>query len=99
MRAVFAGKYYYELTEEENEKWDKIISTLGTEEQMLLFLNQGMNDKGLIEYNGKFKAEKAEELRCGYAVLKEYGWMFEAGEEELLDGTSELYEGGNRESE
>jgi ParB family chromosome partitioning protein len=100
MRAVLKGKHYYELTEEENEECDKIISTLNMEEQMLLLLSQSMNKGGsLILYDGTFNEETGEKLRCGYAVLKEYGWTFEPGEEELLDGTSELYEGGNRESE
>jgi ParB family chromosome partitioning protein len=100
MQAVLAGKSHYELTREEKEELGKSIDTLDMKEQMLLLLSQSMNKGGSpILYDGTFNEETGEKLRCGYAVLKEYGWTFEAGEKELLDGTSELYEGGNRESE
>jgi hypothetical protein len=73
------------------EELGKTTDALGMKEQMLLLLSNGMDDKRTIEYAGRFDAEEAEKLSCGYDVLKEYGWTFEQGEEELLDGTSELY--------
>jgi ParB family chromosome partitioning protein len=92
MQAVLAGKSHYELTREEKEELGKTIDTLNMKEQMLLLLSQSMKkDSSLILYDGTFNEETGEKLRCGYAVLKEYGWTFEPGEKELLDGTSELY--------
>lgn len=45
----------------------------------------------LYDYNGKYNKERVENLTKVYNVLEQYGWSFEEHEQQLLDGTHELY--------
>jgi hypothetical protein len=96
LSGILLGKSRWELTEKETDECRERLEEMGMVNQMLLCLHSAMENPYIVSYDGEFRAEHTEELKSGYEVLKEYGWTFEEGEEELLDGTSELYVGENK---
>lgn len=60
---------------------------------MLIILNFAMENNigDIIDYNGIWNEDKAGRMQRSYRILERYGWSFEEGEEQLLDGTHELY--------
>lgn len=92
-RAFFTGKPDYSCKPEEKDEADKNISKLGFMQKMLIQLDYAMDNIGeLMDWSNRYVAKRAENLKKSFEILKKWGWVFEEGEEAILDGTSELYE-------
>lgn len=87
------GKTYYECESEEREAAINKIKNSSCLHQMLMQLHYAMeNNLGdIYDYYGMFEKNRGEVLRKAYAILERYGWSFEGDEEQLLNGTHELY--------
>ena len=64
-------------------------------QQMLLAMHCAIRRecKETYDYTCKYKKGNGQIRLEAYRILELYGWYFEPGEKEILDGTSELYEG------
>lgn len=92
LRKFFTGKNDYESSKEELDQANNRISECGMIEQMLILLNNSMsNQRDLFDWQGKFDRNTADALMQGYAILGKYGWSFENDENQIMDGTHELY--------
>lgn len=93
MRRVFTGKSDYDCTTEEREETDNKINGLNFTNQMLAQLYYAIEHAGEIyDWQGHYNDERGKMLKDAFAVLERYGWYFEEDEEQLLNGTHELYE-------
>lgn len=93
MTRFFTGKHDYDCEPEEREEAKAKVAGCSFLHQMLIMLDYAMkNDMGeIIDYNGKYCESRADNLQKAYKILERYGWSFEEGEEQLLDGTHGLY--------
>lgn len=93
MHNFITGKTYWECTQEEKEVANKKVENSSCLHQMLMQLNYAMeNNVGdIYDYYGMFNKEKGDLLLKVYGILERYGWSFEGDEEQLLNGTHELY--------
>lgn len=91
IRRFITGKGDWELKSEERKVIDEKVANLSTTLQMLIILSEGIQGKETVEYYGTYKVENGTILTKVYELLKRYGWSFEVGEEEIINGTSELY--------
>lgn len=83
----------WECTAEEKEDRAKWINSLTTMQQYLVVLCMRLdNERSVANYDCEFLPEQAEVLRVGHKILERYGWYFTEEEQQLLDGTHELYE-------
>lgn len=88
----FAGKTLYECTEQEKASVEEKLNACSSLQLSLILMALGIEDISEIhDYNGKCNKERAEKLVKVYDVLEQYGWTFEEHEQQLLDGTHELY--------
>lgn len=95
----FTGKREYECSSEEIEETQKKVDNLSCLHQMIIEMHSEMGSESdnIYDYQGMFNQEKGEKLMNAYKILERYGWSFEGDEEQLLNGTHELYvtkEGG-----
>lgn len=93
MTGFFMGKHDCDCKPEEREEVRKKVAGCSLLQQMLIILNFAMeNNIGyIIDYNGIWNEDNAGRMQRSYRILERYGWSFEEGEEQLLDGTHELY--------
>ena len=91
MEEFFSTKDRYSLTPEEREEIKKKIAECTVENQMLIVLHNGMKGAETADWDGRYNPQNAAKLIPAYELLKKYGWSFEDGEEEIINGTSELY--------
>lgn len=91
MEEYITGKSFWELKEDEKKAARENVANLSPLHQMLITLSYKMNGEDTTNWDGSFKEENGTSLKKAYELLKKYGWSFEEGEEEIIDGTSELY--------
>lgn len=92
LERFFIDKPSWEQTEEEKEEGQKLTKSLSIIHQMLVLMSMGMIGKDIYDYNGRYYSEVGDKLKKAYSILKRYGWTFEDDEEQLIDGTHELFE-------
>lgn len=90
-------KYYtqkdvYSCTQEEKEETDKWIDSLTTVQQMMVFLSQAVNKIEPYTYYCNFYKDNVQKKYDAMKFFEQYGWYFTEEEQQLLDGTHELYE-------
>lgn len=95
MIEYITGKSFWELKEDEKKAARENVVSLSPLHQMLIILSREMNGKGTTNWDGSFDDQNGASLKKAYELLKKYGWSFEEGEEEIIDGTSELYKKEN----
>lgn len=92
MRRFFTNKSDYELTPDEKEAADVKLKDLSVFKQMLVMLNYSIdNARNIYHYNMHYNKEAAEKLKKSYEILEYFGFTLEEHEQQLLDGTHELY--------
>ena len=91
MRDFLSGKNYWDLEEDEKKVFTEKTANLSPLHQMLIIFNNSMKDKNTTEWDGTYRTSGGEFLKKAYTLLEKYGWSFEEGEEEIINGTSELY--------
>ena len=91
LERFFIDKPSWEQTPEEKDEAQKSRESLSIIHQMLVLMSQAMAGKDIYDYNGRYYSEVGAKLKKAYGILKKYGWSFEDDEEQLLDGTHELY--------
>lgn len=92
MANFFTGKNDYACTEEERDKAYKRVEECSVLHQMMLMVDYGVDRMGdLYDWQGKFNEKTGKKLQQAFNVLKRYGWTFEGDEEQLLNGTHELF--------
>lgn len=84
-------KQYYNCTEEEKQEANEWVNSLSTIHQMLVILYRSLAGKEFYTYTGKYNQSLVNIVREGYRPLEKYGWFFTEEEQQLLDGTHELY--------
>lgn len=88
----FTGKTLYQCTDTEIKTANKAYDKLSFINQLLVVLSCSIgNDTELYDYSGKFKPEVAKDIIAVFDLLELYGWTFEEEEQQLLEGTHELY--------
>lgn len=95
MSQIFLEKDRREHSQEERDAALKKVDELNVIHQMLIVLHDEMNAdfKEVCDYMCRYKKGNGRIRLEAYRILELYGWYFEPGEKEILDGTSELYEG------
>ena len=95
MNNYISGEKYWNLKDDEKEAVKEKVATLSTLHQMLIFLCDEMSKKDITQWDGSFRQSSGSFLKRAYQLFIKYGWSFEEGEEEIINGTSELYKKGN----
>lgn len=88
----YSKKSYYNCTSEEKEEINKWVDALSVLQQMLVLLCVAMNSIEPFDYFSKFDAGRIEKYIKAQKVLEKYGWFNTDEEQQVLDGTHELYE-------
>lgn len=91
MRGFIAGKKYWELKKDEKNAINERIANMIPLHQMLIILSDNMEDQIPVDWQGYYKEREGERLKKSYELFARYGWSFKEGEEEIINGTSELY--------
>ncbi|MGL5433767.1 MAG: ParB/RepB/Spo0J family partition protein [Lachnospiraceae bacterium] len=93
MRRFFTAKDNYSCTEEERTAAQSQVDSLSFTHSMLVMMHHAIADIGdIYDWQGKYKSETGKALIHAYEVLEPYGWSFaREDDEQLLDGTHELY--------
>ncbi len=91
LRDFYLEKESWKCTQEEKDAAERKARGHSVNYQMLIFMVNATKDLELADYNGEFKAESGRALKVLYKALALYGFSFESDEEQLLDGTHELY--------
>lgn len=91
-RVIFfiAGKHPYELSQEEKEKAKQKISGMSVIHQMLAMIPDNI-DRDLINYSGTFNQENGRKCTALIGPLKRWGFSITEEQEQMLNGTHELY--------
>lgn len=95
IRRFLTRKNDWEIKWDERTALDERVANLNTTNQMLIILSEDINGKETVDYCDSYKKENGAFLKKIYELLKRYGWSFEEGEEEIINGTSELYKKEN----
>lgn len=82
---------------EYQDKQDKAFSQmkiipLSVLHQMIVLLCRLMNDKEFCNYDSSYCEAALKRWEPVYDIFVRYGWYFTEEEQQLLDGTHELYE-------
>lgn len=88
----YIQKDTYSCTQEEKEEVDKWIDSLTTVQQMMVFLSQKINGIEPYDYTCYFCKNNVQKKYDAMKFFEQYGWYLEEEEQQLLDGTHELYE-------
>lgn len=92
IKVFYTEKNYYNLTMEEKAESDKWAESLSVLHEMLIATYCKLKEMdNIVDWNGYYLKSTAESIKAGYAVFERYGWYFEEEEQQLLDGTHELY--------
>lgn len=93
MIAYLADNYYYSLEEEQKESFRQEIRAMPIHHRILLILaSKAYIFEDIADYNNHYDDECATKLKGIFDIFSLWGWQLTEEEEELLDGTSELYE-------
>lgn len=90
---LYSGKGLYDLEHGEPEKykefqkWENSLSTL----HLAIACMTGINDIEMYGYYANYIKEKADRVRAVVDFLEKYGFSLSEEEQQLLDGTHELY--------
>ena len=88
-----------ENQEEEDEQYEK-FEKLPTHQKLLVWLGEELGyGYRMINYDNSYVAEKAKDFKKGLEIFKRYGWSLTDEEQELVDGTHELYKKEDEEDE
>ena len=95
MSEVLLEKDWYECSTEERDEALKKVDELSIIHQMLITLHYAIKAdcNEVYDYMCRYKKGNGQIRLEAYRIFELYGWYFEPGEKEILDGTSELYEG------
>lgn len=88
----YSEKSYYNCTSEEKEEINKWEDSLSVVQQMLVLLCVAMNCIEPFDYFSQFDAGRIEKYIKAQKVLEKYGWFNTDEEQQVIDGTHELYE-------
>lgn len=88
----YAGKHAYDCTVEEKEDAEKWIDSLSVVQQMMVVLSHMIKGIEPYDYYCRFDCNKVREKVEAMKFFEQYGWYFTEEEQQLLDGTHELYE-------
>lgn len=91
MKRFIGGKDYHSLEEDERMKLEDAVERLRGIDDLLVLMCVKTEFMETVSYNGKYREDNAKILQKVYKFLEDYGWFYEDGELEILDGTSELY--------
>lgn len=99
MRKFYMDKDEWKCTPEEREKASKQVQGLSLTHSMLVAMHLAMESvTDIYDWQGCYKSEIGEKWQRAYKVLEQYGWTFAKDDEnQLLDGTHELYVKGDSE--
>ena len=90
--SYFAGKSSYNCSTEEKEQAEEKIRECKSLHILLIVMKCSIKQVNeLYNYDGRCNKDKADKLMKSYRILEQYGWTFEEHEQQLLDGTHELY--------
>lgn len=94
MISYLADNYYYSLEEEERESFRQEIRAMPIHHRILLPLASKAEDNfyDIADYNNHYDDVYATKLKGIFDIFSLWGWQLTEEEEELLDGTSELFE-------
>lgn len=88
-----SDKPIYQLSDEEEDAYYEKLQQLDAWKTMLIALCVSMDNIGsVVDYRGEYIAEDAKRYEKGNEILAKYGWFLEEEEQQLLNGTHELYE-------
>jgi len=80
-----------ENQEEEDEQYEK-FEKLPTHQKLLVWLGEELGyGYRMINYDNSYNTEKARDFKKGLEIFERYGWSLTDEEQELVDGTHELY--------
>ena len=88
----YTQKDTYSCTQEEKEDAEKWIDTLTTVQQMMVFLSQEISGIEPYTYYCNFNKDNIQKKYDAMKFFEQYGWYFNEEEQQLLEGTHELYE-------
>lgn len=88
--AFVGGKHSYELTKEEIADAEQKISRMSVVHQMLAMIPDNINID-LANYSGKFILKNGRKCKALIELLKPWGFSVTEEQEQMLDGTHELY--------
>lgn len=88
----YTEKDSYNCTPEEKKEGNKFVDELSILHQMLIFLSNNLNGLEPFDYFSQFNKSAVEKYEKKFEVFVKYGWYFTEEEQQLLDGTHELYE-------
>ena len=93
MIAYFADNYYYSIEEEQRENFRQKIRAMPIHHRILLSLASKADIfENIMDYYNRYDDECAKKLKGIFDIFSLWGWQLTEEEEELLDGTSELFE-------
>lgn len=93
MITYHADDYYYNLEEEQKESFRQEIRVMPIHHRILLPLASKADIfYDIADYNNHYDDECAIKLKGIFDIFSLWGWQLTEEEEELLDGTSELFE-------
>ena len=92
MITFLLNKSAYDVEEEEKEKAKEKISKFSFQDKLLVCLGNSIENAGeTFDWQGKYNEERGGKLCRAFELLSRYGWQFADGEEEVINGTSDLY--------
>ena len=93
MISYLADDYYYSIEEEQRESFRQKIRAMPIHHRILLPLASKADIfTNIMDYYNRYDDECAKKLKCIFDIFSLWGWQLTEEEEELLDGTSELFE-------
>lgn len=88
----YTEKEAHKCTKEEKEEAETWAKSLSVLHQMIVLLCRLMNDKEFCNYDSSYCEAALKRWEPVYDIFVRYGWYFTEEEQQLLDGTHELYE-------
>lgn len=88
-----SNKQIYQLSDEEEEEYKAKLQQFEAWKTMLMALCVSMKAIGTcVAYDCTYIGDDAKQYEKGNEILAKYGWYLKEEEQQLLDGTHELYE-------
>jgi ParB family chromosome partitioning protein len=79
--------------ERSEEEKDTFVARLSPCVQMLILLHEDINTwHDLMDYEGRYRKDNGDQLISMYLCLEEYGFKLKQEDEEIIYGTSDIYE-------
>jgi len=93
MISYLADDYYYSVQEKQRESFRQEIRAMPIHHRILLPLaSEADIFADIADYYNRYDDECATKLKGIFDIFRLWGWQLTEEEEELLDGTSELFE-------